>query len=447
MPSWAVPVLRLVSATHVEPTTGIILSDTGLVLVPDDFAAAGDEIIVLDGGTDIIRNGRPARIERRFTAEGVQVLSVQGLSRSGVTLAAGPLKQGSEVVLTAFPPAELIIEGEPPLSIPASVDVFAENGRPVIASETALPNVTGALVDACGNLAGMSLADNIQSMEISPATRYRWRDSLVRILQEMNIALRESDCPVAQEEPPPELVEEETTPEPEAEESVPEEPAQEEPALEEPVEEEEPVAEPEPEELQPEELLPDVLPPLESSEESEPAEGSNHWLWLLAAVVLFGLGFILHRVRRSRAVDGNGSERDGLQPQSSTAAAPADEEPEPQQPQLDSVLRISGTLADGTPFEDSCPVSKNAINLTIGRSDNDLVVASRAVSRKHVTLNGPWRELTVCDLGSSNGTSINGVPCLEGEIMFIEPGDILILGDARCELEIRPRSGAGSGVA
>ncbi|MFC1720034.1 hypothetical protein ACFL00_02695, partial [Pseudomonadota bacterium] len=63
MPSWTVPVLRLVSATYVVPTTGIVISDNGLVLVPKDFAGADDEIIVLDGGTDIIRNGRPARIE------------------------------------------------------------------------------------------------------------------------------------------------------------------------------------------------------------------------------------------------------------------------------------------------------------------------------------------------------------------------------------------------
>ena len=61
MPAWTVPVLRLVSATHVEPTTGIVLSDSGLVLVPENFAGPDDEIIVLDGGTDIIRNGRPAR--------------------------------------------------------------------------------------------------------------------------------------------------------------------------------------------------------------------------------------------------------------------------------------------------------------------------------------------------------------------------------------------------
>jgi hypothetical protein len=37
------------------------------------------------------------------------------------------------------------------------------------------------------------------------------------------------------------------------------------------------------------------------------------------------------------------------------------------------------------------------------------------------------------------------VPCLEGEIMFLEPGDVLVLGDARCTLELRPRSPDGGG--
>ena len=55
LPTWVVPVLKLVSSTHVEPTTGVVLSKDGLVLVPDSFASPGDEIIVLDGGTDILR--------------------------------------------------------------------------------------------------------------------------------------------------------------------------------------------------------------------------------------------------------------------------------------------------------------------------------------------------------------------------------------------------------
>jgi len=442
MPGWTVPVLRLVSATHVEPTTGVILSDTGLVLVPEDFANMGDEIIVLDGGTDIIRNGRPARIEKRFTIEGLQVLSVQGLKREGVTLAATALKEGDTILLTAFPPAELIAEGEPPLSIPGSVEVFSENGKPVVSREAQLPNVTGALVDSCGNLVGVSIADEVQSMEVSDSTRYRWRDSLLRVYEEMQIAPREFDCTDSTPELAPEP-EPEPEPEPLVEEPVMEEPVPEEPAL-----EETPVPEPEIEEEQPiEELQPEILPPIEkdapASPLAEPETRTSGWWWLVAALVLFGLGFVVHRLRRARpgeAADGTGS--DGPAPAPELEAD--NEESPPSAPLLDSLLLIHGVLTDGTAFEDSCVVSKNAINITIGRGDADLTIDSPAVSRQQVSLNGTAKELTVADLGSSNGTSINGIPCLEGEIMFIEPGDILILGDARCTLEIRPRPAAGS---
>jgi hypothetical protein len=111
---------------------------------------------------------------------------------------------------------------------------------------------------------------------------------------------------------------------------------------------------------------------------------------------------------------------------------------------LDSVLIVRGLLADGTEFESACPVSEHAVNITIGRADSDLVINSKAVSRQHVNLNGTRRELTVTDLGSSNGTSINGVPCLEGEILFIEPGDTLVLGDARCTLEFTSQKTPGT---
>jgi hypothetical protein len=440
MPAWTVPVLRLVSATHVEPTTGVIISDTGLVLVPEDFAGMGDEIIVLDGGTDIIRNGRPARIEKKFTAEGLQVLSVQGLRRQGVTMAAAPLKEGDPILLTAFPPAEQIAEGEPPLSIEASVVVFSENGRPSISSETELPNVTGALVDSCGNLVGLSLAYDVQSMETSPSTRYRWRDSLLDVFGEMQIAPREFDCSGDAQEPAPE-------PEPEPQ----PEPVDEEPVTDEPVAEEAPVEEaPVPEEEVPveeateEELPPEVLPPMEEDIPASPVadeeKSPSGWWWLVAALALFGLGLILHRLRRTGPEETADNSGEGP----ASAGAEEDENITPSTPLLDSLLQIHGVLADGTAFEDSCAVSENAINVVIGRGDTDLTIDSPAVSRRHVSLNGTRRELTLADLGSSNGTSINGVPCLEGEIMFIEPGDTLILGNARCTLEIRPRSATGS---
>jgi hypothetical protein len=431
MPAWTVPVLRLVSATHVEPTTGIVLSDSGLVLVPEAFAAMGDEIIVLDGGTDIIRNGRPARIEKKFTFEGLQVLFVEGLRRQGVTLAATALQQDDPVLLAAFPPAEQIAEGKPPLSVQATVDVFSENGRPSIPDEAGLPNVTGALVDRCGNLVGVSLADDIQTMESSAATRYQWRDVLVDIFTDMAIPLREFDCSGSQQPEPEPVAEEEVTEEP-----VPAEPdpPAEEPAVEESPEpeeaeeivEEEPVPEPQPSE----EPLPDSLPPFEDK-----GSGLGRWLWLLAALVLAVGGYLVHRVRNNRP---------------EVAPPEADDTPAVEiefeddavdsPPPLDSQLVLTGILKDGTEFEDSCEVSERAMNVTIGRGDCDLVIPSPAVSRRHVQLNGSWHELTVSDLGSSNGTSINGVPCLEGEIMYLEPGDALVLGDARCSLEIRARN-------
>ena len=123
---------------------------------------------------------------------------------------------------------------------------------------------------------------------------------------------------------------------------------------------------------------------------------------------------------------------------------PDDNEAEatPTPPPLDSRVQLEGELADGTPLSIACPVSARAINLTIGRGQAaDLRIPSPAVSRRHATFNGSAGELTFSDLGSGNGSSINGVPCLENEIMYLEPGDVLVLGDARFTLRIVPDSG------
>ena len=147
MPGWVVPVLRLVSATHVEPTTGVVLSEDGRVLVPADFASPGDEIIVLDGGTDIVRNGRPGRLENSFPDLGLKVLRVDGLRRRGAPLASAPPADGARLMLRAFPPAEQIAEGEPPLNIATTIQIAPESGSPMIPATEPLPNVTGALLD------------------------------------------------------------------------------------------------------------------------------------------------------------------------------------------------------------------------------------------------------------------------------------------------------------
>jgi pSer/pThr/pTyr-binding forkhead associated (FHA) protein len=44
--------------------------------------------------------------------------------------------------------------------------------------------------------------------------------------------------------------------------------------------------------------------------------------------------------------------------------------------------------------------------------------------------------MTLSDLGSRNGTFINSVPCLPGEIMFLEPGDDVHLGDVHFRIRV-----------
>jgi hypothetical protein len=438
MPAWVVPVLRLVSSTHVEPTTGIVISGSGLVLVPVDFSSPGDEIIVLDGGTDILRNGRPAVLERNFPAAGLKVLRVEGLNRPAAPFAATALESGNEVQLTAFPPAELIEQGEPPVRLPATVDVLAESGQPALSGESSLPNVTGALLDRCGNLAGVSLADAVQSMEVLPGTRYIWRNTLLQILAELQLAPPASACGQAPLEPEPE-----PEPEPVAE---PEQESPDIPKEEAPVEQ--PAEEQTVEEAAAEPAMPDleVLPPIEldtgedAAETAEPTESPEPvtpaWLWLLAAAILFALGLFIHRYRQSREAESVRKNEDRLA--GASAQEEPDEEDEWTEPSLDSKLILQGELADGQEIQVECAVSQSAINLIIGRGEAELRIESAAVSRAHARLSGTSRELTITDLGSNNGTSISGVPCLEGEIMYVEPGDVIVIGDARFTVNIRP---------
>jgi hypothetical protein len=441
VPAWVVPVLRLVSATHVEPTTGVVLSADGLVLVPHDFARIGDEIVVLDGGTDIIRNGRPARFERAFPELGLKVLAVDGLHRRAAPVTALPLADGGTVTLAAFPPAEDIAERAPPVILSATVTVLAENATPAISPGSNLPNVTGPLLDACGNLAGLSIADGVQGMAPSPATHYRWQPALLAVLAELGLTPTGAPCaagPSLAEQSPAAAATEPELPETAA--AVKAELPSPEP----------PPAEPPPAVAPPEELPFDELPPVESGPYvaenavvAEPVAPSRpSWWWPAGALLLFTSGWGLRRLRK------RGGRRPAAPPDTASAeteAAPtgagypaAAERAEPAQ---EYRLVLRGQYADGRDLLAAVGVSDKAINVEIGRGATDFVIDSPAVSRRHARLNGTAQALTITDLGSSNGTSINGVPCLEHEIMYLEQGDTVLLGDVRFNVTLEPASG------
>jgi len=446
MPVWIVPVLRLVSATHVEHTTGVVISAEGLVLVADDFASSGDEIIVLDGGTEIIRNGRPAKIAQQFPEQGLMVLSVRSLQRIAARFTTGDLAHGSSIRLQAFPPAELIEQGAPPLDVSATVEILPENNKATFSGDTPLPNVTGPLLDACDRLTGYSTANGVQSMSTSDSPRYHWKNSLLEILEEMQIDIIELPCELL---PSPVEPDEEAIVEPAVELADDTQTTEEESTVEEidedsPAEEEQDLEEESLSELE-------ILPPIE--EFDDPADSATPeqngagddidedstlpaWAWLLAAIVLLGCGFVLHRIRNNKSLNAE------TKPPADQAVSPIEQDSVDElaypAPGLDSLLVIEGILSDGTEFKQSCSVSRNAINITIGRGNADITIDSTAISRQHASLNGTREMLTITDLGSSNGTSINGIPCLEGEIMFIEPGDIIILGNARFRYDLIP---------
>jgi hypothetical protein len=79
--------------------------------------------------------------------------------------------------------------------------------------------------------------------------------------------------------------------------------------------------------------------------------------------------------------------------------------------------------------------------VTLGRSrDCDCVLAEPSVSRRHAELRRDGARWILRDLGSRNGTRVNGVRLLdEAEVC---PGDRVSFGDARFRLGAGPRSAA-----
>jgi hypothetical protein len=156
-------VLNIISQTHARPATGVVLArrapgGAALVAVPADFVSAGDEIVALDGGTDIERNGRPSRTVARSVQAGVALLEVEGLQRKGVELSYGdwPPDSPRQWQFAAWPAAEALAGGAPLIRL----DVRIEPGPAAsqLAATPALPDVSGPLFDGCGRLAGFHLS-------------------------------------------------------------------------------------------------------------------------------------------------------------------------------------------------------------------------------------------------------------------------------------------------
>ena len=94
------------------------------------------------------------------------------------------------------------------------------------------------------------------------------------------------------------------------------------------------------------------------------------------------------------------------------------------------VLEAGGTgLRSGQVFE----LTDGAV---LGRFERaDLVLADSAVSSEHARVSRVGRAWVVADLGSTNGTRVNGSP-VQGETV-LAPGDVLGLGNVKLKVGAR----------
>ncbi len=72
-------------------------------------------------------------------------------------------------------------------------------------------------------------------------------------------------------------------------------------------------------------------------------------------------------------------------------------------------------------------VSLSQPMMTLGRrTDNDIILNSPAVSRKHAQIRWRYGHFVIYDLGSNSGTQVNGTEVVE---CVLHPGDVITLSD------------------
>jgi hypothetical protein len=451
MPPWTVLVLKLVSATHVQPTTGIVIAAPDLVLVAADFARAGDEIMVLDGGTDIVRHGRPASIVHTLPADKLAILKVQGLNRPAAQLSAVSLASLQALKLVGFPPAEEIAQGAAPVRASVKTLAAITTAWPTLEP---FPNVSAALTDDCGGLVAFNLSSGVQSMQPAGSPRLAWSDALKRAADFTGTQMQQHVCeaaqePVAAETTPPEEVK---VPEPEPEAESPAE-----------AEAETGTETTQPEALQPESAAADeqaepVIEEVGSETETElpdepvvsevaatdgndilevtdmgvtqPRRLSTPALIIAGLVVLLLLGWWIHR-RRQKPASTGAAQSAHLPVEPGTVRFTANG-PGPAAVRL----KVTGQRPDGEDFSQQLPVSGPGWMAELGRQEADIDLASPTVSRRHARLELHEGRIIITDLDSTNGTRVNGVPCLPGEVFFVQADDVVELGDVKLNLQL-----------
>ena len=134
-------------------------------------------------------------------------------------------------------------------------------------------------------------------------------------------------------------------------------------------------------------------------------------------------------------IDDHGSRvrRDEQLPSSDTMVFAHPEQPAPEQPRPDSAIRAY--LLVSTAGRPPIQFDLGDALISVGRSsDNDVIVDDGEVSRHHCQLKLQHGAYSFADLGSRNGSYVNGQPVSE---VALGPGDRIQLGDTEIEFQVR----------
>lgn len=420
MPASVVLVLKRLDAENVQPTTGVVVDRRSdgvpLVLVPAAFVGGEEELYVLDEGTDLLLDGLPAERLRQSEETGLAVLAVPGLKRRPLQVTFNAAETDHEVRLAAFPPAEMLASGALPYWIPVNVAGKRTGEAQRLVEGATAPNITGPLLDLCGQLAGMVLATSGDGSVGDGTPRVVLNDDLLRAAESLSLDLNLVAC--MQVAPVGGVVM--TNP-----------------------------------------VITSSRDPSSGSDDPFSIDaimrdaqlGKGALVFLLSALVsglLFWI-FIKRRaaaqrrakIRRTLAQDTVTFSASGLPTRhtrdSITEARTFN--PGTRPPGTNGWLRIEGTHADGRPLRAVTAISEGKFQAVIGRAGVALAADGPGISRKHAVIVGEGGRLTISDLGSRNGTFVNGVRCQPDEIFFIEPGDTLLLGAAEVKIAVQPAKG------
>lgn len=99
---------------------------------------------------------------------------------------------------------------------------------------------------------------------------------------------------------------------------------------------------------------------------------------------------------------------------------------------LISLRKCVLAIIDGPSQKIKYDLGKKKITTIGKKKDNDIVIGDKTVSRNHLNIEATADSFLLKDLGSTNGTFINGMRVKEA---FLSPGDIISVGNTKLEYQ------------